>query len=185
MKRFSGKKIKSVRFYENGKKCCSLRNDRRHFCVNHREEGMKLMGFEFEFKEDMGENYEDELYPIENDYLNLNVYQDTRNVKNVKLNIDRGIKNFILFGNLLKRSFPKLECLTIEQSYSIDSIDNFIKFLKMLNVNKIIFSDFQLLTVEGLKRLEPEQIISKLLSLNRYSKKVKINYKDDVFILTN
>ena len=35
-----GGQVKSVRFYNNGRKCCSIRNDYEHY-----DEGMKLMGW--------------------------------------------------------------------------------------------------------------------------------------------
>ena len=37
--------IKSARFYNKGRKCCSIRNDYDHFCPIHYDEGMKLMGW--------------------------------------------------------------------------------------------------------------------------------------------
>ncbi len=40
-----GGNVKSVRFYNNGRKCCSIRNDYDHFCPKHYNEGMKLMGW--------------------------------------------------------------------------------------------------------------------------------------------
>ena len=41
-------RVKSVRFYEYGKKCCSLKNNGCHFCRHHISEGFRLMGWDKE-----------------------------------------------------------------------------------------------------------------------------------------
>ena len=38
-------RIRSVRFYNKGKKCCSISNDYDHFCPTHYKLGMKLMNW--------------------------------------------------------------------------------------------------------------------------------------------
>lgn len=40
---YNAGKLRSVSYFENGRKCCSIRNDHKHFCHLHREEGMNLM----------------------------------------------------------------------------------------------------------------------------------------------
>lgn len=66
-------------------------------------------------------------------------------ITELKINyIDRGVEDFKLFADLLKKYFPALSVLKFSQNYSHNaSFDDFIYFIKKLKLQKLKLKDFQ------------------------------------------
>ena len=77
--------------------------------------------------------------------------------------IDRGVRHFIDFATVIKDTFPKLQELYVEQNYCPrhDTTEEFLEFLKILQLHKITFIDAQSsftgdLTEERVKSVVPK-----------------------------
>ena len=93
--------------------------------------------------------------------------------------IDRGIRNFIDFANVLKDTLPNLKELYIEQNYCPrhDTVDEFLEFLNILQLDKITFIDHQ---SSFIKDLTEEIILSVVPKGSKYFIKNGLSIRKEI-----